>query len=53
MPLLLETGLDLGGEEIADKIDTVHLLRPSHREVVSPTSTTERYSWACLWDEIK
>jgi hypothetical protein len=45
---------DPEGVVVEDQSDNASLLRPALYTTVVPTSrNTERYSWACLWDEIK
>ena len=43
---------DFGGVTV-DQSDNTSLLRPSLYTTVPTSRNTERYSWACLWDEIK
>lgn len=38
---------------IEQSADDTSLLRPSLYTPIPTSRNTERYSWACLWDEIK
>ena len=44
---------DPEGVTVENQSDNASLLRPSLYTTVPTSRNTERYSWACLWDEIK